>query len=179
MFRNVKHNHEEQTIHPCQFPEDLIARIILSTTKEDSVILDPYMGTGTVAVVAKEYGRHYIGAELDQGYHGVAERRLSGTPDEFNRFPNLKTLRDYVERTGEPIEKFTFDVQVGKKASERSKSRIHSEEHHLQELEDRLEYEESAFSAKLRGEEIPADPKLNGNGKQTSTPETSLPSLFD
>lgn len=42
MFRNVKHNHEEQTIHPCQFPEDLIARIILSTTQPGDLVLYPW-----------------------------------------------------------------------------------------------------------------------------------------
>ncbi len=43
MFRNVKYNHEEQTIHPCQFPEDLIARIVLATTVKGNIVLDPYM----------------------------------------------------------------------------------------------------------------------------------------
>jgi DNA modification methylase len=64
MFRNVKHNHEEQTIHPCQFPEDMIARIILCTTEPGDVVLDPYMGTGTVAVVARDHGRQFIGLNL-------------------------------------------------------------------------------------------------------------------
>src|ERR1700730_3454817 len=52
LFRNVKHNHEEQTIHPYQFPEDLIARIVLATTDSGDIVLDPYMGTGTVALPA-------------------------------------------------------------------------------------------------------------------------------
>jgi adenine-specific DNA-methyltransferase len=124
LFRNVKHNHEEQTIHPCQFPEDLIARIVLSTTMPGGVVFDPFMGTATVAVVARNHGRHFIGAELDSKFHAVARRRLSGEPDENNCFPNLKTLRDYVERTGQPIEKFRFDMQVGTKPTERSKAKI-------------------------------------------------------
>lgn len=181
MFRNVKHNHEEQTIHPCQFPEDLVTRIVLSTTREGGIVLDPYMGTGTVAVVASEHKRHFVGAELESKYHDVAMRRLSKEPDAQNSFPNLKTLRDYVERTGEPIEKFRFDVQVGKRPTERSKARIYSEEHHLQELEERLEYEEEAFGARLRGEEPPTDRKLNGTGKPTeiSLPRQNHPSLFE
>ena len=165
VFRNVKHNHEEQTIHPCQFPEDLIARIVLATTDEGHVVLDPYMGAGTVAVVARDHGRHFMGAETDTAYHKVALRRLSGEPDENNCFPNLKTLRDYVERTGEAIETFRFDVQVGKRPSERSKAKIYAESHHLQELEERLDYEEAAFGADLRGEERPIDAKLNGGTK--------------
>lgn len=179
VFRNVKHNHEEQTIHPCQFPEDLVARIILATTREDGIVLDPYMGTGTVAVVARDYGRHFMGAEIASKYHKVAMRRLSGEPDETNTFPNLKTLRDYVERTGEPIEKYRFDVQVGKTPTERSKAKIFDEKHHLRELEERLLYEEDAFSARLRGEEPPIDQKLNGTGRQTRLPHEQLPSLFE
>lgn len=162
LFRNVKHNHEEQTIHPCQFPEDLIARIVLATTDNGALVLDPYMGTGTVAVVARDHGRHFIGAELDKKYHAVALRRLSGEPDERNRFPNLKTLRDYVDRTGEPVERFSFDMQVGKKATDRSKAKIYSEEHHLEEMEHRLAYEEDSFAAEIRGEERPVDHGLNG-----------------
>jgi adenine-specific DNA-methyltransferase len=167
LFRNVKHNHEEQTIHPCQFPEDLVARIILATTNKSDIVFDPYIGSGTVAVVAKDYSRHFMGTEIELKYHQVALRRLSGEPDENGCFPNLKTLRDYVEKTGEPIEKFQFDVQVGKRASERSKAKIYPEEYHLQEMEERLLYEEAAFAADLRQEERPIDAKLNGNGKKT------------
>lgn len=168
LFRNVKHNHEEQTIHPCQFPEDLVSRIVLATTGVGDLVFDPYMGAGTVAVVSKNHNRNFIGTEIDQKYHQVALRRLSGEPDEKGYFPNLKTLRDYVERTGQPIEKFRFDVQIGEKASDRSKAKIYSEEYHLQEMYERLLYEEAAFSATLQGEDIPIDPKLNGNVKKTA-----------
>ena len=179
VFRNVKHNHEEQTIHPCQFPEDLVARVVLSTTPLGGVVLDPYMGTGTAAVVAREHGRHFVGAELEPRYHQVAIRRLFKESDENGSFPNLKTLRDHVELTGEPIERFRFDVQVGKKATERSKAKIFDEEHHRRELEERLLYEEEAFGAKLRGEELPEDPKLNGNGRGTKLTDESPPTLFE
>lgn len=76
-FQNVKHNHEEQTKHPCQFPEDLIARVILATTKPGDVVLDPYMGAGTVAVVAKNLGRQFIGSEIQADYCDIIQRRLS------------------------------------------------------------------------------------------------------
>lgn len=167
MFRNVKHNHEEQTIHPCQFPEDLIARIVLATTNESGVVLDPYMGTGTVAVVARDHGRHFAGAELDPKYHAVALRRLAGTPDANGVFPNLKTLRDHCERTGESTSTFRFEVQVGDVASDRSKAKIFSEEHHLEELERRVSYEEDAFAAKRRGTVVPADYFAGGQVKST------------
>lgn len=157
VFRNVKHNHEEQTIHPCQFPEDLIARIVLATTSQGDVVLDPYMGTGTVAVVARDHGRHFVGAEMDAKYHEVATRRMSGLPDSRGSFANLKALRDHCERTGDPTSKYRFDVQVGGAPTDRSKAKIFSEEHHLQELERRLDYEEGAFAAGHRGEDLPKD----------------------
>jgi len=178
VFRNVKHNHEEQTIHPCQFPEDLIARIVLAATDPGDVVCDPYMGTGTVAVVAREEGRHFVGAELDSDYHAVAQQRLSGEPDENGVFPNLKTLRDYAERTGTPASNYKFAVQVGKAASDRSKAKIYSEEHHREELEGRLSYEEEAIAADRRGEERPESkdfmpsPNGNGNGKAPTQTET-------
>jgi adenine-specific DNA-methyltransferase len=168
MFRNVKHNHEEQTIHPCQFPEDLIARIVLVTTLKGEIVLDPYMGSGTVAVVATNYNRHFLGAETDDKYYQIALRRLSGEPDDRGYFPNLKTLRNYIEKTGESIDKFRFDVQVGERATERSKAKIYPEEYHLQEMEERLLYEEAAFAADIRGKDRPVDRKLNGNGKKTN-----------
>lgn len=181
VFQNVKHNHEEQTIHPAQFPEGLIARIILATTPEGGVVLDPYMGAGTTAVVARDHGRHYLGAELDENYHSVALRRLSGLPDRRGYFPNLKTLRSYVERTGEAIEKFRFDVQVGKKASESSKAKIYPEEYHAEQLIERLQYEANAFEAKITGQEIPEAKDLNGKSsvplKEVRLPQ-NLP-LFD
>ena len=178
-FRNVKHNHEEQTIHPCQFPEDLIARIVLSTTNPGEIILDPYMGSGTVAVVARNFGRSFIGAETDPKYHSVAQRRLNGVPDNDNSFPNLKTLRDYVERTGAPIEQYRFDVQVGKRATEKHKAKIYPESYHLEEIEQRLAFEETAFGADLRGLVRPVDSQLNG-GRKRSRPAGSINlKLFD
>ncbi|MFI5684032.1 DNA-methyltransferase [Streptomyces sp. NPDC051636] len=161
LFQNVKHNHEEQTIHPAQFPEDMVARMLLSTTKPGDTVLDPYMGVGTVAVVARDHGRNFFGAELDPQYHSIALQRLSGEPDSEGVFPNLKTLRDYAERTGEPVEKFRFQVQVGKKPTERGKSRMFDEAHHLVELDKRLESEETAFGERIRGESdgLPKLPK--------------------
>ncbi len=155
VFRNVKHNHEEQTIHPCQFPEDLVARIVLSTTDPGDVVLDPYMGAGTVAVVARDEGRHYLGAELDPEYHAVCLRRLSGEPDAEGSFANLKTLRQYAERTGIPVSRWRFDVQVGRVPTDGQRARIYPEHHHLEELEARLSYEEECFAADRRDEARP------------------------
>jgi adenine-specific DNA-methyltransferase len=113
LFENVKHNHEEQTIHPAQFPESLIERIVLAVTEKGDVVLDPYMGSGTVAVVAKRLGRHFLGAEIDREYWTVAKRRLSGEPDKQGRFVNLKQLREYVLKNKvRDLSRFSFDVQA-------------------------------------------------------------------
>jgi adenine-specific DNA-methyltransferase len=151
IFQNVKHNHEEQTVHPAQFPEDMIARIVLASTDEGDVVLDPYMGTGTVAVVARDHGRSYLGAEIDAGYYSVAQRRIAGTPDEEGVFPNLKTLRDYCEARGEDPAKYRFDVQTSAVAGGRGSAKRFPEEHHLAELESRLASEEAAFGDRIRG----------------------------
>jgi adenine-specific DNA-methyltransferase len=155
VFRNVKHNHEEQTIHPCAFPEDLIARILLATTNPGDTVLDPYMGTGTVAVVAQEEGRRFLGAEIEPAYREVAMQRLSGQPGPDGIFPNLKTLRDYADRHNVSASQYRFATQVGAKATDRDKSRIYPESHHQQALEERLAYETDCWSADRRGERRP------------------------
>lgn len=174
VFRNVKHNHEEQTIHPCQFPEDLIARIVLVATNEGGIVFDPYMGAGTVAVVARDNRRHFLGCETERKYFDVAIRRLNGTPDDKGYFPNLKTLRAYVERTGEPIEKFRFDVQVGKRATESHKAKIYPEEHHLAELEQRLLYEEGIFSERLNNKDCQEEKQIQGKPTRRNSGSRSL-----
>ena len=63
--------------HPTQKPENLLARVILSSTKRGDVILDPFFGTGTTGAVAKRLGRHYIGIEQDKSYVDLATDRLA------------------------------------------------------------------------------------------------------
>ncbi|MFX0014411.1 MAG: DNA-methyltransferase [Promethearchaeota archaeon] len=140
-FRNVKHNHEEQTEHPCQFPEDLVTRIILSTTELNDIVLDPFIGSGTTAVVAKNNNRRFIGCEIVKKYVDIANHRLNGVPDENDNFPNLKTLRRYVDKTGEDITKFTFSRQVGKKATPSKNSKIYPENYHLDKTIERIIFE--------------------------------------
>src|SRR3546814_20314380 len=86
---------------------------------------------------------------MDERYHSVALRRLDGRPDQNGYFPNLKTLRAYVACTGEPIERFRFDLQKGKTASEGTKARTHAEDHHAERFVERLQYEAAAFAAKI------------------------------
>ncbi|MFX1284113.1 MAG: DNA-methyltransferase [Promethearchaeota archaeon] len=140
-FRNVKHNHEEQTEHPCQFPEDFVARIILSTTDPNDIVLDPFIGSGTTAIVARDFNRRFIGCEIVKKYVDIANHRLKGVPDENNNFPNLKTLRQHVDRSGEEITKFTFSRQVGQKPTLSKNAKIYPENYHLRKTIGRIIFE--------------------------------------
>lgn len=73
----VSGNFEERTAHPAQYPEELIERIILTGTNKGDVVLDPFMGSGTTAAVAKKLGRHYIGYETVPEYCAIADERLA------------------------------------------------------------------------------------------------------
>ena len=66
----------ENTDHPTQKPEKLIAKLMLASSQKGGLVLDPFLGSGTTAVVAKKLGRHYIGIELAEPYCLLAERRL-------------------------------------------------------------------------------------------------------
>ncbi len=66
----------ENTAHPTQKPEKLIAKLILASANEGDIVLDPFLGSGTTSVVAKKLGRHYIGIEAEPQYCIWAEQRL-------------------------------------------------------------------------------------------------------
>ena len=66
-------------VHSTQKPEALLHRIILATTNKGDTILDPFLGTGTTAVVAKKLGRKYYGIEKEKKYFEVANDRINKT----------------------------------------------------------------------------------------------------
>jgi len=66
----------ENTDHPTQKPEKLLARIILAGSNLGDVVFDPFVGSGTTSVVAKKLGRHYIGIDADPVFCCLAEKRL-------------------------------------------------------------------------------------------------------
>ncbi len=66
----------ENTDHPAQKPEKLLAKVILASSNEGQVVFDPFLGSGTTSVVAKKLARHYVGVEIDKEYCCLAERRL-------------------------------------------------------------------------------------------------------
>ncbi|MDB9526688.1 DNA methyltransferase [Oscillatoria sp. CS-180] len=67
----------ENTDHPTQKPEKLVAKLILASSSPGDVVLDPFLGSGTTSVVAKKLNRHYIGIESNEDYCCMAEKRLA------------------------------------------------------------------------------------------------------
>lgn len=66
----------ENTDHPTQKPEKLLAKILLASTKENDLVLDPFAGSGTTAVTAKKLGRRFVAVESDENYCLLAQKRL-------------------------------------------------------------------------------------------------------
>jgi len=76
VFPNVKHNHVEKTAHPCQFPVELVERLVLSLTNPGGLVLDPFGGAGTTSVAAALHGRSSMCIELSKEYCDIALGRL-------------------------------------------------------------------------------------------------------
>jgi len=73
---NVKSNHVEKTIHPCQFPVALVERLVLGLTDEGDCVLDPYVGVGSSVLAALKHGRKGYGCDLSTEYIAVARERI-------------------------------------------------------------------------------------------------------
>lgn len=76
VFPNVKNNHVEKTIHPCQFPVELVERLVLSMTDEGDRVFDPYMGVGSSIIAALKHGREGYGCDVVKEYVDVAWERV-------------------------------------------------------------------------------------------------------
>jgi site-specific DNA-methyltransferase (adenine-specific) len=66
----------ENTDHPTQKPEKLMAKLILASSERGAVLLDPFAGSGTAAVVAKKLGRGFVAIEREREYCALAQKRL-------------------------------------------------------------------------------------------------------
>lgn len=78
----------ENTEHPTQKPEKLIAKLILASSNKGDLVFDPFLGSGTTAVVAKKLDRHFLGIERERRYVGLSLKRL-------NMAENCKTIQGY------------------------------------------------------------------------------------
>lgn len=77
IFPNVKSNHPEKTIHPCQFPIELVERLVLSLTDRGDVVLDPYLGVGSTAIGALKHQRRSKGCDISAEYIDIAWERVN------------------------------------------------------------------------------------------------------
>jgi len=76
IFPNVKNNHVEKTVHPCQFPVELVERLVLSLTDPGDAVFDPYMGVGSAVVAALKHGREGYGCDVMREYVDIAWERV-------------------------------------------------------------------------------------------------------
>ncbi len=76
LIPNVKFNHVEKTEHPCQFPVELVERLVLALSDRGDVVLDPYMGVGSSIIAAIKHGRAGFGCDVVPGYVETARRRV-------------------------------------------------------------------------------------------------------
>ena len=76
MFPNVKSNHPEKTSHPCQFPVELVERLVLSMTDPDDAVFDPHMGVGSSIIAALMHGRDAYGCDVVPEYVETARERV-------------------------------------------------------------------------------------------------------
>jgi DNA modification methylase len=106
----VSGNYPERTSHPAQYPEELVERIVKVASNEGDVVLDPFIGSGTTAKIARDLKRKYIGYEIIPEYVKIAEERLKSQsakrkkPSEDIRtlywYMNETELSNYVKRRG-------------------------------------------------------------------------------
>ena len=78
-----------QKLHTTQKPNALLEKVILSSTKPNDVILDPFFGTGTTGAIAKKYGRHFIGIEREEKYVSGAKQRIDLQQNQSDDISNL------------------------------------------------------------------------------------------
>jgi adenine-specific DNA-methyltransferase len=76
IFPNVKNNHVEKTEHPCQFPVELVERLVLALTNIGDKVLDPYVGVGSSVIAAVKHGREGYGCDIQERYIAIAQERL-------------------------------------------------------------------------------------------------------
>lgn len=76
-INQVKNVSKKDNPHPCPIPYELAKRIILSTTKEGDLVVDPFCGSGTICLAAKDTGRNYLGFDIDKKYVEYAKKRIA------------------------------------------------------------------------------------------------------
>jgi len=79
----------KKNIHPTVKPIELMRYLVRLITPKGGLCLDPYVGSGTTAIACKQEKKEYIGIEIDEEYHSIAEARIKAAVVEYNMFDYL------------------------------------------------------------------------------------------
>lgn len=93
---NVKSNHVEKTVHPCQFPVGLIERLVLSLTNPGDLVFDPFVGVGSAGVGAALHNRRFYGCDISLDYLEIGQNRITDALVGKAKYrPHDKPIYDY------------------------------------------------------------------------------------
>jgi adenine-specific DNA-methyltransferase len=104
----------DQTSHIAVFPEEISDRIILATTDENDLVLDPFSGSGTVCKVAKSRNRHFLGFEISPHYHAESARRVSSQATGEQLGVLSEIIKEHICRIGETKKQSTIVEKLTK-----------------------------------------------------------------
>lgn len=105
---NVKANHPEKTLHPCQFPIELVERCVLAFTDENDLVLDPFSGVGSAMLAALKLNRRAVGCEKEISYIDIAKTRVTQFENGILPYRQL----------GKPVHKPTGNEKVSQRPIE-------------------------------------------------------------
>lgn len=105
-IHRIRHKNRRDN-HPCQLPEPLLERLILMTTNEGDIVLDPFIGAGTTALAAKRLGRKFIGIDIDPQYKIIVEEKL--------KYVKYKLTNGYVYNGEKKASKYLRNLTVSEK----------------------------------------------------------------
>jgi len=118
IFPNVKHNHPEKTVHPCQFPVELADRLVLSMTDPDDIVLDPFAGVASALAAALQRGRRACGAEISAEYVEISRRRIAQALD--GSLPVRPMTRPVYAPRREHVAKLPLEFQEARSRANRA-----------------------------------------------------------
>jgi site-specific DNA-methyltransferase (adenine-specific) len=159
-IHRVKHN-KYRDEHPCQLPIHLLERIILMSTDENDIVLDPFNGTGTTAIAAKRLGRQYIGFDLDPEYVAITKDKLK------QEEPSSKLGDSWVS--------FYLDEVVTLRNDDWTKLK---EYFIIPNKPEEIDTTPIVLKSKVHVN-VPLKSKLNGNGNGQHTTDTNKLTLFE
>ena len=116
LIPNVKHNHIEKTEHPCQFPIELVERLVLALTNENDLVVDPYVGVGSSTCAAVLRNRRAAGADICRAYIDIALQRVRLALE--RRVPRRPLDRPvYVPRPNDRIAQVPLEFKLSRSIS--------------------------------------------------------------